>query len=494
MNMFKYIRYIMLPAVLALVLISCYKDKGDYDYSDVNDVTIKDTTALSYTVLQFDTLTITPVVAAKMNTASLKYEWTARKRDPANPSGEYPVITLSNEATLRKQITLEPAVYRFIFKITDTTNNITSYLFYQVTVATTLSQGWMFVQQFATTGDISLLTPTGKMFHNIYERANGTALAKNVHTIDMNTTVSPKEVYILQGDSAVEVSPYSFAKTKSFSNWFFTPPTTIKPVRNIVYIPPTYYEQAGVFINNGLVHYKRYGGFTGAVLFGSEMVLDGTTNYSVSRQILIGDMNAARYIAAFYDTRGKRFIGLRGPAGSTIANLVHFPDSVAGTAFDANNVGMDLLFAGNTGQNYIYNSILKHPSGDCYLYRLNLNTATGAMAKQKMNAENVSNLTAAVSSLLLDYIYYSEANQVHMYEIGPNAATTIYSFPVGETVTAMTIESVVSTTTMMVATYDGAVGRVYQFKLDVNGKFTGDTYVKMYSDFGKIVQIKYKVQ
>lgn len=116
------------------------------------------------------------------------------------------------------------------------------------------------------------------------------------------------------------------------------------------------------------------------------------------------------------------------------------------------------------------------------------------MAKQKMNAENVSNLTAAVSSLLLDYIYYSEANQVHMYEIGPNAATTIYSFPVGETVTAMTIESVVSTTTMMVATYDGAVGRVYQFKLDVNGKSTGDTYVKMYSDFGKIVQIKYKVQ
>lgn len=493
MKIARYFPVLAVAIITTVTFTSCYKDKGNYSYDILNDITITDTIATTYTVIQFDTLKISPVVSAKLNSSSLKYEWTARRRDPSNPSGEHPVFLLSTQKALTARISLTPAVYRVILKVTDTVTQISSFLFYQLTVGTNLSRGWMFVQQFANSGDISLLAPTGRWFHHIFEEVNGYPLSKNLHTVEVNTAFNPREVYLLEEDSAREVSPTGFSVIRSFNNWFFTPPSPVKPLRNLVYTPPTRYEQTGILINKGLVHFKRYGGFGGAVLYGPELTLDGAADYAMSRYILMGDMNAARYMAVFYETKSKRFVGLRGPAGGTTANLVAFPDSVAGTAFDPNKVGMDLLYAGNSPQNFIYNAILKHGSGDCYLYRLNLTTATGAMLKQKMNAAGINAMTSAVPSLVLDYIYYSEANNIHMYEVGPNASSPLFSFPAGESVTAMAIESAFSTTVLMVATYNGTEGKVYQFKLNVDGKFMGGSYENMYTGFGKIVQIAYKV-
>lgn len=498
----KFIKYFPLVAVALFMLQACYKDKGDYDYRDINEVGLKDTVGAVYGVLQFDTLQVKPVLSQTLadNESRLKFEWSAREIDPNKASQNFDISILSTEKLLNKQVTLVPGQYRMIYKVTDTVTAVSSYLFYTLNVGTNLSQGWMFLQQFANSGDLSVLSPTGRMFHHVYEGANGVPLAKNLHTVEVNITGTPREIYLLAGDSAVEVSPTSFGRIKGFNNWFFNQPSSIKPVRNLVFQPPSTYSRAGIMINNGLVHLKRYGGFPGDVLYGSELLLDDVANYSCAPYIMIGDFDPSRYLAAFYDTKGKRFVGLRGGTYDITANMVHFPDSVAGTPFDANHVNMDILYAGNTGQNYIYNAIMKASSGDCYMYRLNLATATGAMLKQKMNADGIANMTAAVNSLLLEYTYYAESNKIHMYEIGPNAASLIYSFPAGETVTSMAIDPSMSTdlsvaaTTMMVATYDGTAGRVYQFRLNVNGRFVNDAYTNKYEGFGKVVFMKYKVQ
>ncbi|WP_295125735.1 PKD-like family lipoprotein [uncultured Chitinophaga sp.] len=494
MKLSKYLSLIPLVAVAMLMLQACYKDKGDYDYKDLNKVTLGDTSGLEYSVLQFDTLKLSPDIYASQDVpiTRYKFDWTARAIDATVASQHFDTVQLSKDYLFNKQVSLPAGDYRLIFTVTDTATAVSSYLWYTLHVGSNYSRGWMFVEQFANGGDISILAPTGKVFHNIYESSNGVKLPKTLHRVDMNIRMSPKEVFLLSDDQGVEVNVTSFVNIGGFAKWFFNVPATQKPGRN--HLVSNTAGQAGVLINNGLIHVKRYGGFPGPYLYGSELTLDNKVEYSAAPYIMDGDFNSSRYIAAFYDNMGKRFIGLRSDAVGIGGNVVHFPTFVAGDAFDANNVGMTLQHAGPSPANYIHSAILKDAAGDSYLFQLNLGVAASPRLKQKMNATGIANMTAAANSVLLEYIYYAEGNRIRMYEIGPNAESLIYTLPAGETVTAMCIDPAISTSTLMVGTYDGTTGRVYEFTLNVNGKFTGDTYVNKYEGFGKIVNMKYKIQ
>ncbi|RFS20683.1 hypothetical protein DVR12_19175 [Chitinophaga silvatica] len=490
MKLFK--NKFLLGLACILMLAACYKDKGNYRYTDINNIQLSDTT--SYTVLQFDTLKIQPQLKQSLpvNQNQLKYEWTARAIDPNLASQHFDVYTLSDKQNLDTVISLVPGQYRLIYKVTDNNTAISSYLFYDLKVGTNLSEGWMFVQQYAGSGDVSLLSPTGRMFHHIYEASNGSPLPADLQNLDINRKAVPNEIYLMTGNQGLEVSPTSFAKVKQFSNWFFNLPAVEKPMRNLVFTETSTSVSAGIFINNGLVHIKRYGGFPGDVLYGAELLLDGKTSYAAAPVIMTGDFNTNRYMAVFYDTKGKRFVGLRGPTYDITANMVHLPDSVDGTPFDANKVGLDFVYAGPTSNNYEYNTVLKDAGTGRYLFQLNLATAAAAKRKQLMNAPDIANATAFVSSLQLDYLYYAAGNKIYLYEVGPNSATQIFSLPAGEAVTAMSIDANYSKSTMMVGTYDGNKGRAYNFKLTVNGLVAGDSAYRKYDGFGKIIQMKYK--
>lgn len=490
----KYKALVLLAAMVA-ALAGCYKDKGDYDYTNINKVTIADTTATVYTVLQFDTLKVKPVVTQSLekSNANLKYNWSIRAIDANNSTQQFPITQLSTDRELSARISIVPGKYKMTYAVTDTITNVSSYFFYEVNVGTSLSEGWMFLQQFSSNADISIVATTGKIFNNIYMGANGAALPRNANRIELTTVNAPKEVYIIATDSAYEVNPNSFGRIAGFNNWFFTPPKVSKPSVNMVYSPPTSTTRSGVLINNGLVHIKRYGGFPGSVLYGSELLLDNKLLYNMAPYVLPGDFNSARYMAVLYDTKNKQFVGLQGPSGGTTASLVHFPAPDASSAFDPNTIGMDLMYAGATGTNYIYNAILKDAAGDSYLFQLNLTLAQASKFKQKMVATDIASMSAAVSSRSLEYIYYAVGNKLYLYEIGPNASSELYTFPAGENVTSLTIDPNKSIFTLMAATYNGTAGKVYDFTLGVNGKIENNAPAKQYDGLGKVVYIKYKL-
>lgn len=478
--------------VLLVVTGGCYKDKGNYSYVSIDTVRIAyDAAGRAYTVLQFDTLRIKPVItlSAGSTEALLKYEWSARQVDPSVASQQFPITILSNRRNLDTAVSLAAANYLVTFKATDTVTGISSYLFYDVAVTSSFSEGWLLMEQTGAGGDVAIITSAGKLLDKVYSQVNGVSLPADVRKVEVSSKRSPMEIYLMSENDGVEVSPVSFAKIKSFNNWFFYPPAVKKPQYNQYLTDGS--ANCGVAINNGLVHIRRFGGFPPPVLYGAEILLDGKTGYKMAPWVLRGNFNAALYLAAFYETTGKRFIGLRGGTYDLDGNLVHFSAPDASAAFDPDNVGMDLLYMGAGREAVIYNAVMKSGT-DAYLLQLNLNVAQSARLKQKMNAPGAADLTAAVSSLLLDYVYYASGNKLYMYEIGPNTASVIYEFPAGEAVTTLAIDPDRSATEMLATTWNGTTGKAYKFNLDITGKPENNTFAAKYEGLGKVISTKYK--
>lgn len=480
-------------------LSSCYKDKGNYDYTDINTVTLGDPINDSYYVLQFDTLRLNPVISQTIPVEenALQYEWSIRKVDNSVAIPSFEIVILSNERNLDAPITVAPGTYRLIYKVTDPNTEISSYLFYEVVVGTNFSQGWLVLQQFEqeSTADVSLLVQTSeseRVIHHVYESVNGVPLHASTSRMGMGSILIPKEYYFLSDEDGVEIDRNSFAKIKDFDDWFFTAPTVAKPSVYSVFSPPTNTTRTGIMVNDGLVHIKRYGGFPGSVLFGGSLLYENDINYSMAPYFMVGDHSTALYMGAFYETISKRFVALKGPAGALTATLEAFPTPGADAPFDPNNIGMDLIYAGPTNTNYLYSAMLRDAAGDHYVYQLNLLNAQVAGLKTKMNISVSGDVSAVENSRSLGYIYYAVQNKIYLYQIGPNSASEIFSFPAGEEVTKIKIDPNYAISKMMVGTWNGTEGKLYDFTLSVTGTFENGTYNSSYDGLGKIVDIMYK--
>lgn len=484
---------LLIAGVLLMIITGgCYKDKGNYSYVSIDTVRIDyDVKGKAYTILQFDTLRVKPVItlSAGSTEALLKYEWSARVVDASSATQSFPVTILSRQRNLDTVMSLVPTNYVVTLKVTDTVAGISSFLFYDLAVTSSFSEGWLLMEQVSGAGDVAVITSAGKLLDKAYSGVNGTSLPADVTRVEVVSQLSPKEIYLIAANSAVEVSPVSFGKIKSFIDWFFYSPATTKPQLNRYLTNNS--SNCGVALNNGLVHIRRFGGFPPPVLYGAELLLDGSTSYKMAPYTVMGNFSSSLYMAAFYETTGKRFIGLRGAAYGIDGNLVHFNAPDASAAFDPDNVGMDLLYMGPSRETSIYNAVMKSGT-DAYLLQLNLSVAQSARLKQKMNAPGAADLTAVTSSLQLDYIYYAAGNKVYMYEIGPNTASVIYEFPAGENVTTLLIDAEKSPTDLLATTWNGTAGKAYVFNLAVTGKFANDTYTARYEGLGKVVSTKYK--
>src|SRR3954466_7232139 len=106
-------RLIYLFVALA-VLNGCYKDKGNYDYKPINDITAT-FSADTFRINRLDTLHIIPKLSGA-DTNRLVFEWrVAGVEDPAEPLGIGKIVTLSRDRQFKEQIELPAGSGYFLF-------------------------------------------------------------------------------------------------------------------------------------------------------------------------------------------------------------------------------------------------------------------------------------------------------------------------------------------------------------------------------------------
>lgn len=140
----KKILYIILLLVLGnWMFSSCYKDEGNYDYHEINEVIIGDMGFVdtTYNVTAFvDTIRIKPEISFKLeDNTNLIYEWKLISASVGNRK-EY---DLGNAAELNYPVELSAGNYTLYFKITDTVNTVEYLKMVGMIVQNIQSSGWV---------------------------------------------------------------------------------------------------------------------------------------------------------------------------------------------------------------------------------------------------------------------------------------------------------------------------------------------------------------
>lgn len=124
--------------ILSFAIVSCYSDKGNYDYKDLASTAVSGIDSM-YVCDLFSVLEISPEIETSSPTKDkYKYYWLVYNKEDYRK----PIDTLSQEATLKYVVKLPVALYQLIFEVKDTETNISKYSYSNLSVQSKYSSGW----------------------------------------------------------------------------------------------------------------------------------------------------------------------------------------------------------------------------------------------------------------------------------------------------------------------------------------------------------------
>ncbi len=527
---------------------ACYKDEGNYDYSEISEAYV-DTVGLdmTYSIDQFDTLTITPDIQftiGDIDEADLEYRWVIYEDAWSKDDSE--AEELSTERNLKVRITQEPdeEEYAVMLYITNTKNNTVSQVKYNVTILASVVSGWVVLHTndngesdldyIATTNAVPTLD-TLKWLHNVYSGMNGQKILGEPRFVSgarVNSTVIDY-VYVGTDQEFLQVSGTNFELLNQDLELFKEAPEVLS-AEYVSRGPSCNYTS--ILINNGQVHNinnqaSQYWDVEFSRALSPSSSIEG--DYYMEPFIYYPDGCSATTIGGsgvFYDQLNQRFVRL-GFSFWEDAPLLPFPDQTS-TKFDVNDIGKDLIYLGKGYNGHAFAVFTDGSSRE--LYRADLNKATvtydsdgnsvtnEATHNLAINTYDLSELPEIYEAKFYDcgplgnfFLYASEKNiYTYSYASSTKVATQINdAFPDDEVITAMKIYNTdwyyplddVNATLLYVATYNGTEGKLYEFKInrasgrlnnkeEIDGLVNTKAAANVFTGFGRIVDMCVKIE
>lgn len=130
---------IIILTAFVTFLAACYKDKGNYDYQDINEVKISGLAA-SYTYVLGTTLHIDPKIQMSQaeDTSAVNCYWILT-------SNETPLDTIGRSAVLDARMNVKTADYGLILRVVDKASGVAYKATTKVTVSTLFSRGMLLI-------------------------------------------------------------------------------------------------------------------------------------------------------------------------------------------------------------------------------------------------------------------------------------------------------------------------------------------------------------
>ncbi len=463
------------------VVTGCYKDKGNYDYTAVNKVDITASTTDIISILQQDTLRINISFAESIpSTSGYDYDWTLYQNIQA-PLTRW---TLGTGKNLAAQITQPPGQYVLDYFAKDKATGISYRKKFTINIVSKLNEGWLVLEEKDGGCDLNMITPIDSIFKNIYSASNaGAKFPVGSHRIKvLQDRTNVQKIYVLSPSAVTQMYFADFLKLASFNDLFWGAPTTVKPQEYFIN------SSDEVLVNNNLPH-----GMSTIVPAPYKMGLQPIQNVSVEPF----EMYTVSSGYVFFDKNSQSFMKYN------LTDMVPYAAQSGTAAFNVNNVGKKLIFSGiNTGGN-VFSCLFKNNTNDSmFVYQMNPALATPALNAYYMPPTTAPGLLTATkfeTSRLLPHMYYVNGNKVYLLDLPAQTSRVVYTFPAGTEVTAMRMYYNSKVTTdvdnnklLAIATMEGTAGKVYTFPIAATGDFTGATYRKMYTGFGKITDIAFK--
>ncbi len=465
----------------AVVLAGCYKDKGNYEYKDLNKVTIEADVTGAISVLLQDTLTINTTITETIpSTAGYDYEWVLYQ----NISAPLTRWTLGTTKNLKAQITQTPGAYKLDYYLKDKASGISYMKTFNINVVGKFNEGWLVIEEEGGACDLSMIAPNDAVFRGIYSAANKKELLPGgSHRVTVvRDRLGVQKVYVLSPNEFTQPYFVDFLKVGSFNDQFWGPPSIKKPQE--YFIEGSSNE---VMLNNGYPF-----GMTTMVPAPYKLNLPAPGTWDLEPY----GIYTATSGFVYYDKLSQRFYKYN------LTDMVAFAAAPSTAVFNANNVGKKMLFAG-AGTGNLYNCLFKNNNDDSvFAFTLNPAQTNPAVDTAFIPAANAPGLVTAknfVSSKLLPHVYYVSGNKLYLLDIPARMARVVYTFPAGTEVASMKLHinlktgsDVYQNKQIAVAANEGSNGKVYLFTIEATGDFTGNTYRKLYTGFAKLNDIALK--
>ncbi|EHQ28140.1 PKD-like family lipoprotein [Mucilaginibacter paludis] len=514
----KKIFYIGFCISMFALLSSCSKDKGNYDYTALDAVTIDvSSLATAYTRLRFDTLKLQPVVKYKGQVVNptnpqfkeLKFTWEMYTSQSSAPSLNAK-DTIGNAIALNSVMKEPEASWIVLFTVTNTNTGVKAFAKFSVAITPSLAEGWMVLYEKNGNTDVGLIVnneisktaiTTEKVILDLYANSNGVPISGTPGSIIYTVANFPSsyQIYIQSSGDVVSVNPGTFQKVYDFGTIFWTPPAVRAPQ-----MVKATERRKEFIINNNKLHVNDYTIIgAGRRAFGD--ALSGT--YGTLAPWIAATTSAA-FDAILYDQTNMKFMKVvsYGTAVIPIAT-----SQTAAAAFDCNNVGMTFLMS-DLGWNYWEDMVMKDAAGKYWMLTVDFKDGEiGTIGKGKYDMSacpEISQINSITAGYSGQVFYYSSGTNMYQFNYTAGITTKLWTPPANETITNITLQKYYNTSAplgvlqnpkniskiLYIATYNAAtqIGTVYQMQVDpTSGAIISGTE-KKYTGFGKIKAMAWK--
>lgn len=281
-------------SILVLCVGACTEDKGDYDYTPLNDLVVQGIEK-DYTVEQFSSLKIPVTITAKDGFSEDRYEYLWyiwRVNNAADPD------TLSFKKDLDIEVESVTGEYSMRYIVTDKETGVFYSTRTDLTIVNSYSKGLMALSEVEGNANVTFINVVNTVTEDAYEKVNGEIAGRSPRGIFYTGEgeFTKGLVVISTGDGSKAIEPTDFSYMMDFSEMFYFAPDPCV----MECLCKNMYGFDEYVIINGRV-YNRYLSF----------VEDMFVKYDPQVK---GDYEAAPFSIYesndpfFYDQKGKRFI------------------------------------------------------------------------------------------------------------------------------------------------------------------------------------------
>lgn len=254
--------YLYLLILLPLFCISCYDDKGNYDYHALNQAEVAGIDSM-YTAIFMEKLVITPTIQSEDKERVYDYIWMCYDKNDFRKS----IDTLSLEKDLDYTVSLSLSSYQLIFAYRDRETEITKYVYSSLSVESQNSRGWYVLKEKEGGTDLDFFWK-GKENTDLLQQTQGKMLTgkpRSLGFVGNYTWANEEEDKVETGNQCLllasegDVSLVRISDMKQlgdFNSLFFENAPTVAPQK--------WYEgsEESGFINDGYLY--TYSGYDDA--------------------------------------------------------------------------------------------------------------------------------------------------------------------------------------------------------------------------------------
>ena len=516
MNMLK---YILLFLFVGAGLWSCYDDKGNYDYHDLDELVIDSTGGsiqTNYSIGRMETLNIPLKVYYKGELVNgsenqypeLEFNWVVYQQGSGTPIAERD--TISEQIELNIPINLEERQWKLTFTVVNKQTDVREFMTFGLKVNSSLSEGWMVLYERDEKTDVGLITNKliapdvlqEQTWLDIYSTYNNSPLEGKPRRLIYSKATTPEVVMVVSDKDMVAVDPLSFTKLYAFEDLFWSAPVEKAPGYYT-----TFFNKREFMLNTGKPHTVNFstgGSNRTSMFFGVPCTGDygDLANWCAN-------MSTA-YSGVVYDQTAQCFKCVK----SNQTQVVSLPVQSSEAAFDCNKVGMELVMSDYGRNNYEY-VVMQDKSGHYYLLVADFCSFTTqtSIGVGKYDMANCKGVQAGITSVTAGYkgeiLYYAAGNGVYLYDykVSNSSGDPVWEDPNGGIVTCIRLQKYLGTGSMTkipvndcevlyIATYNEqtGAGTVYQLKVNPSSGAVDKSSQRVFSGFGKVKDMGWKIE